>query len=59
MLRSELDYSDNQRIIEAGLHEMLDLLQSKLNRIDDAIFETFFALHPKVQQRQGTMIASS
>ncbi len=57
MLRSELDYSDNRRIIEAGLHEMLDLLQAKLNRIDDAIFETFFALQPK--QRQSAMNASA
>ncbi len=59
MLRSELDYSDKQRIIEAGLHEMLDLLQGKLNRIDDAIFETFFALQPQQQQRQSTMNASA
>lgn len=59
MLRSELDYSDNRRIIEAGLHEMLDLLQGKLNRIDDAIYETFFALQPKQHQRQAAMNASA
>ncbi|MCU0228757.1 MAG: alpha-E domain-containing protein [Bryobacterales bacterium] len=58
MLRSELDYSDNRRIIEAGLHEMLDLLQAKLNRIDDAVFDTFFALQPKFQ-RQVALNASA
>jgi uncharacterized alpha-E superfamily protein len=59
LLRSELDYSDNQRIIEAGLHEMLDLLQAKLNRIDDAVYETFFAPHTHLAQKQGTMHASA
>lgn len=58
MLRSELDYSDNQRIIEAGLHEMLDLLQGKLNKIDDAIYTTFFALHPQQVQHQMSRSAS-
>jgi uncharacterized alpha-E superfamily protein len=53
MLRSELDYSDNRRIIEAGLHEMLDLLQLKLNRIDDAIYSAFFALRPQPAESQN------
>jgi uncharacterized alpha-E superfamily protein len=45
-LRSELAYSRVEEILEHGLHEYLDALQVKLNRLGDAIFETFFALPP-------------
>ena len=45
-LRAELAYADVQQIIAKGLHEFLDGLQSKLNRVDHTIFETFFALRP-------------
>jgi uncharacterized alpha-E superfamily protein len=45
-LRAELAYTDVQQIIARGLHEFLDGLQSKLNRVDQTIFETFFALRP-------------
>jgi uncharacterized alpha-E superfamily protein len=43
-LRSEMDYIDLVEILSGGLHEFLDGFQLKLNRIDDAIYETFFAL---------------
>ncbi len=43
-LRAELAYTDVSQIIGKGLHEFLDNLQSKLNRADHAIFDTFFAL---------------
>lgn len=29
-----------------SLHEFLDTFQLKLNKVDDAIYDTFFALHP-------------
>jgi uncharacterized alpha-E superfamily protein len=45
-LRSELDYTLIQEILAAGLHEFLDSIQAKLNSVDDAIFDTFFALRP-------------
>jgi uncharacterized alpha-E superfamily protein len=45
-LRSELDYASIQEILTSGLHEFLDGFQVKLNRVGDAIFETFFALRP-------------
>lgn len=45
-LRVEIDYADIEEIRAGGLHEFLDNVQAKLNRIDDAIFETFFALRP-------------
>lgn len=46
-LRSELDYAHVEEIIHAGLHEFLDQFQGKLNKVDDAIFEAFFAHKPQ------------
>ena len=45
-LRSELAYMRAEDIIERGLHEFVDNLQGRLNRVGDAIFETFFHLRP-------------
>lgn len=45
-LRAELAYADTGQIITRGLHEFLDGLQTKLNVVDQTIFETFFALRP-------------
>lgn len=45
-VRAELAYTDVQQIIARGLHEFLDALQSKLNRVDQTIYATFFALRP-------------
>ncbi len=45
-LASELAYADIQSIIAEGLHEYLDEIQAKLNKVGDAIFDTYFALHP-------------
>jgi uncharacterized alpha-E superfamily protein len=41
-LRSELAFADVAGIISAGLHEYLDRLQARLNRLADAIREVFF-----------------
>ncbi|HVN85560.1 MAG TPA: alpha-E domain-containing protein [Candidatus Binatia bacterium] len=41
-LRSELAFTDVADIVAAGLHEFLDGLQLRLNRVGDAIHETFF-----------------
>ena len=45
-VRAELSYSPIQEIMTSGLHEFLDTFQLKLNQVDNAIDETFFALHP-------------
>ncbi|MBF2079503.1 MAG: alpha-E domain-containing protein [Synechococcales cyanobacterium T60_A2020_003] len=45
-LRSELNYLTMEEIGQAGLHEFLDNLQSRLNVAGEKIFETFFALEP-------------
>lgn len=46
LLRSELHYTRVESILAGGLHEFLDALQVKMNRIDTAILEDFFALRP-------------
>lgn len=45
-LRAELAYTDRKQIMARGLHEFLDMLQSKLNKVDQCVFETFFASRP-------------
>ena len=45
-LRADLDYADIGEITGQGLHEFLDNFQAELNRVGDAIFDTFFALRP-------------
>ncbi len=41
-LKSELDYADIQEIFERGVHQYLDTLQTKLNEIDNTLYDTFF-----------------
>lgn len=45
-LASQFDFIYIDDIIEEGLHEFIDRFQQRLNRVDDAIFETFFAVRP-------------
>ncbi len=45
-LLAELDYTVIDEIITRGLHEYLDTFQTRLNQIDNAIFETFFTTSP-------------
>ncbi len=45
-LRSELAYTTVDDVIQQGLHEFLDLLQTKLNKIGSAVHETFIAVKP-------------
>jgi uncharacterized alpha-E superfamily protein len=45
-LRSELDFITIEEIIQSGLHEFLDHIQTELNGVGGKVFETFFALEP-------------
>ncbi|MGI0487314.1 alpha-E domain-containing protein [Pantanalinema rosaneae CENA516] len=45
-LRTDLDYLTIDDIVQTGLHEFLDNLQSRMNDVGEKIFETFFALEP-------------
>jgi uncharacterized alpha-E superfamily protein len=43
-LRADLDYVLIDEVIQQGLHEFLDGLQSRMNFLDRHMFETFFTL---------------
>ena len=43
-LSAEYEYATVEEILAQGLHEHLDALQSKLNDVGSAIFETFFTV---------------
>ncbi len=45
-LVAELDYARVDEVITAGLHEFLDLVQTKLNHVGDCLHDLFFALKP-------------
>ena len=47
-LCSQLNYARIEEIVTLGLHEFVNDLQTQLNGIGDAIFETFFALQPVI-----------
>ena len=45
-LTGKLNYSHIDEVIEVGLHEYLDEVQSDLNEVGNVIFDTFFAIKP-------------
>ncbi|MCA9548405.1 MAG: alpha-E domain-containing protein [Myxococcales bacterium] len=45
-LRAELEYAEVEDIVQVGLHEWVDAFQTKLNKVGDAVHDTFFALDP-------------
>jgi uncharacterized alpha-E superfamily protein len=54
-LCSDLAYAQVTDILESGLHEYLDDLQSKINAVDMGIFETFFARKRPVANRRTAL----
>jgi uncharacterized alpha-E superfamily protein len=51
-LEADLAYTDIDEVLEKGLHEYLDDLQTRINQADTAIGMTFFNLKPE----SGTMV---
>jgi len=45
-IQADIEYTDINEVIDIGLHEYLDRLQSKLNDVGEAIGTTFFNLKP-------------
>jgi len=48
-LEADLEYTDIDEVIELGMHEYLDGLQTRLNHADTAIAATFFNLKPLIE----------
>jgi len=47
-LRADLNYANIDDIIQTGLHEYVDSLQTRLNQIDDSMYKTFFEVRSDV-----------
>jgi uncharacterized alpha-E superfamily protein len=52
-LCSELAYARVEDIIAAGLHEYLDRLQTRMNRVGNGIYDTFFAARVAAPARKA------
>lgn len=46
LVGAQFDFAYIADIIEEGLHEFVDRFQKRLNRVDDAVYQTFFATRP-------------
>ncbi len=45
-LRAELAYANAAEVISVGLHEFVDDLQARLNRVGRSVYDTFFEVTP-------------
>lgn len=52
-LKADIEYTDIDEVIESGLHEFLDDLQTQFNHIGGTIAETFF----NIEQKQETIVS--
>ncbi|MYL83125.1 alpha-E domain-containing protein [Desulfovibrio aerotolerans] len=48
LLTGDLAYSGLEEIFSAGLHEFTDNLQTRMNLVDTAIYDTFFSTFPAI-----------
>ena len=53
-LCSDLSFTSVEEIVNSGLHEYLDELQTKMNQVAAGIFETFFALKTPQLSKKST-----
>ena len=49
-LDADLEYTDIEDVINEGMHEYLDRLQTRINQIDGGIGTTFFNIKPPVEE---------
>ena len=49
-LDADLEYTDIEEVINEGMHEYLDRLQTRINQIDGAIGTSFFNMKPPVEE---------
>jgi uncharacterized alpha-E superfamily protein len=52
LLRSELDFTPVDQILNSGLHGYLDALQIKVNEIDNAVLADFVEWRPAAKPAQ-------
>ena len=56
-LMADLEYTDIEEVIESGLHEFLDNLQTRLNLLGVVIGTTFFNVTPQAPAQTGEQLA--
>lgn len=54
ILKSHLEFTDVTEVLESGLHEFIDEIQVKLNKVSVAIFETYFSTQ-NILKRHSTL----
>ncbi len=59
LIKSQLEYSDINEIIQGGLHEYLDGLQSDLNQLSATLFDTFFSVDAHLNGATGGTMTQS
>ena len=47
-LCGDLAYMSVEDVVAKGLHEFTDNLQTRMNRVDEAVFATFFSTFPAI-----------
>ena len=52
VLRSELEYADVAEIFQTGLHEYMDQLQLRINKISDSIYQQYFNIRSNFVDKQ-------
>jgi uncharacterized alpha-E superfamily protein len=58
-LRAEIASTDARAVIERGLHEWLDSVQTKLNAVGSAVYHTFLAARPAGTEPAGEAASMS
>jgi uncharacterized alpha-E superfamily protein len=48
-LKADLEFTDVDEVIQFGMHQYMDGLQTRLNQVDTAIGSTFFSLKPLIE----------
>jgi uncharacterized alpha-E superfamily protein len=48
-LKADLEFTDVDEVIQFGMHQYMDGLQTRLNQVDTAIGSTFFNLKPLIE----------
>ncbi len=44
LLRSQLEFSDINEVFDSGMHEFLDMIQSKLNEVSESLYKNYFSV---------------
>ena len=58
-LVAELSYADIKEVLKRGLHEQIDDLQTRMNKVGEAVHGTFFAMRPIEEPEKGEEVVDA